>query len=844
MSRFSFRPWFAHLGVLLLALVGLVAPIGRSGVWDPYELDTAELARKIAVRLFGASSLAVPGDPPTLPTLTDLGMGELPFTSMALSYRVFGWHDWSGRLPLALWGVVGVMSLYVLVARYVDRRAAVYSALALVTMPLYFMQARTMLGDIVTMAAFAMALAGLTAFVLESAWNKRAVGLTVGALGLLSGYLSRGLLFGLAAPLLSVGLALVFAGHSIRFSPFRNVAALSLLGLGVGAAAQFFVTALPLVELVEPLRRDLGMQLFDPSPRDSTFDRPLRQIGHALFPWSALLPFALGRLLRAPLEVTELGARERQAAVRLVLLSAAGVTLAAGAAVAPYAGPLPYIGVAALAGAVGVAIRDFERGASASRVVAVGSALLGVVLFVDLKREPVRMLATFSNDGIAFPASSADASETRLLIVTALFLGVLCMAWFFRPAPVSPTGSASHSYGEARAWLAARLEAGKELWLSLGDIWKGNLLFVFVVIQAALVGLGAMLFIGSRAGWASVGRMPRNFVSVGLNAWWAPSLLIALGIVSFVVVRDAFDFTLKLVKLHRATAVVIAGALSGFILSFSYYPAVAGQLSPKEVFETFGEAHAPTDELAVLGMSPRSASFYFPGAVASFDEPNQAFPWLIHDSPTRSGDSSAKTSRRWVVLRARDLPKMNALYRAKRKTNLPVLDARSSQVLLVSDALGDRANQNPLDDLVRSERPRVQHPLAARFSDELELIGWDTVSETGKLVESIVPGKPYTLRFYYRVQKPIGGNWQSFVHVDGQGRRHNADHAVLDGRYPMNLWQPGDYVRDDTEITLEPNFLPGAYNLYFGFFNSSQRMKVTEGPANEDRVVGGALHVL
>src|ERR1700691_4241721 len=86
------------LGIAALMLFPLLA---RSGIWDPYELDAGDLARRIALHVFGARSLETPGALNVAPTLTDLRMGELPFTSMALGFRLFGMHDWTGRLPLA-----------------------------------------------------------------------------------------------------------------------------------------------------------------------------------------------------------------------------------------------------------------------------------------------------------------------------------------------------------------------------------------------------------------------------------------------------------------------------------------------------------------------------------------------------------------------------------------------------------------------------------------------------------------------------------------------------------------------------------------------------------------------
>src|SRR5580658_6105173 len=104
-----------------LAALVLFPVLAKSGIWDPYELDAADLARRIAVRVFGARSLELPSANNVLPTLNDLRMGELPFTSMALGFKLFGLRDWTGRLPLAVWGLVGAFALYELLARLVDR---------------------------------------------------------------------------------------------------------------------------------------------------------------------------------------------------------------------------------------------------------------------------------------------------------------------------------------------------------------------------------------------------------------------------------------------------------------------------------------------------------------------------------------------------------------------------------------------------------------------------------------------------------------------------------------------------------------------------------------------------
>src|SRR5688500_9885325 len=206
------RPWLLGLVVAVTA-ASLFGPLSASGIWDPHELRVADLSRRIALALLGAKELAVEGALNTVPTLGELARGQLPFTSVALGFRMFGLHEWAGRLPLALWGLVGVLATWTLVARLADRAAAAFAALVLATTPLYFLHARTILGDVVTMSAVAIATLGfgLATFdrprsgvagprpVLRGAW------LLLGLVGLGAGFGARGLLVGVAVPALGVG---------------------------------------------------------------------------------------------------------------------------------------------------------------------------------------------------------------------------------------------------------------------------------------------------------------------------------------------------------------------------------------------------------------------------------------------------------------------------------------------------------------------------------------------------------------------------------------------------------------------------------------------------------------
>ncbi|WP_129578379.1 MULTISPECIES: glycosyltransferase family 39 protein [Sorangium] len=844
----------ARLAALALAALALLPLLGKSGIWDPYELDRADLARRIAIHVFHAArgvegvDLAEPAG--QLPTLTDLGMGELGFTSMALGFRLLGLHDWAGRLPLALWGLAGALVLYEFLARLVDRKAGLYGVAVLVTMPLYVMQARTMLGDIVTMAALTMAFCGLTGALLEGGRRAQrgallapAAWIAVGLLGLAAGYLSRGLLIGVAVPALGAGLTWIVLRTSGAWpAPERPRPTLGdLVGgaallLGVAAAAKGLLV-LASASADAPLPRALGVALLKKPPVESTFDLTLRQLGHALFPWSAFLPFAVGRLFRAPTAARGAAAGlDREAGVRIALVVTSALAYGAFALLAPHAGALPFSGPALLAAIAALAVRDLERGAPSSRALAVGCSVLAFVLYRDLVLSPDRALSVFSVDKPVFPKSFEEEAASVMRLVLIAFAGLVALTWFEEQPREIDRG--------LKAW-ARRLERDVHAGAAeLARIWGGNLLFLLIVLEAALVGVGAMIFVGKRIGWGTVARMPNHLATYGMNAWWALPLLLAVGPVVLIAVRDAFRFVVARASVPRALGTPLAGLVAGFALSFWYYPALAAQLSPKEVFESYASLRKPGEPLAMLGVRSRAAAYYQGGEVASFNDAPQAFAWLTAPAAEGAADSAAAPgARRWLVVKSDELPRLNSLFRKHHRRNLPVLDGRSSQILLASNELGGQPNESWLGRVVLDEPVAPANPLDAMFDDELEVLGWELTDDEGQQASSVVPQKIYHLRTFFRVHRPITGNWKMFVHIDGFQRRYNGDHAVIEGRYPMSLWQPGDVIVDDHELKLEPNFTPGDYALYFGFFAGDTRFEVTRGPEHENRIRGGVIRV-
>src|SRR5690606_12510953 len=83
---------------------------------------------------------------------------------------------------------------------------------------------------------------------------------------------------------------------------------------------------------------------------------------------------------------------------------------------------------------------------------------------------------------------------------------------------------------------------------------------------------------------------------------------------------------------------------------------------------------------------------------------------------------AAPDERRWLVFGAKELGALEQLCRQRVEppSNLPVLDAISSEVLLASNQLlPGETNQNPLSIWLLGERPSPQHPLDVDLTGQL-----------------------------------------------------------------------------------------------------------------------------
>jgi 4-amino-4-deoxy-L-arabinose transferase-like glycosyltransferase len=805
----------------IVTLVSLFGPISASGIWDPFELRVADLARRIALNLLGAKGLALDGSTNTVPTLGELSRGQLPFTSVALGFKLFGLHEWAGRLPLALWGLVGVIATYLVVSRLADRAAAAFSALALATMPLYFLHARTMLGDIVIMASLAIAFAGLALAVFDDQLSptKRGLALVCGLIGMGTGYGTRGAVIGIAIPALGVGLGWLLLRQTRRSKDGMG-SAIALVCLVMGATALALGVRALFRAQPDPTQYSAIIgSAYETQRMYPTFETVIHQLGHALFPWSAFIPLAVGRVLGAPHGIAG-SERDREIALRVALILTAALGFGAYTLLTPSVGILPFGAVFAFAAISGLALRDFERGAPGSRTAAMVLAAFAVLFYYDFKNFPEKGLSAFVVEAARFPDSFKKPGDRWLKIAT-----LVCMAFFFasffeRARP-----------NQKRFVLAEYLAWPK----ALRSQWAGNLWFVFLVAEAALCGYAVLAFLSqTKFHWKqfqTLGSFPRLVAQVG---WFVLPLAVILLPPLVILARDLTRWFFDRVPVTRAAVATLGIVLGGLVLSVGYYPALAAQISPKEVFDSYKKHARQGEPLGLLGVGAGSASYYAGRDVPTFDNAASAFQFL----------NQQNGERRWLVAKASDLPQLNSSYRAVGRGNIPVIDARSSEILLVSNVLAPgEKNQNPFDDAILDQAPQPLHPMVANLGGQVDVLGWDVTDKKGKVVDSVVPSVKYDFVIYYKVVGAISGNWETFIHIDGQQRRFNGDHPTLEGKYPLHLWRVGDFVADRYEFVLEPFFTPGDYDVFFGLYIGSRRLDVKTGRSNDNRLEAGKIRV-
>lgn len=818
----------AAAAALAVVAVLTLARLASFGIWDPWELSAADLGRQLAT-----------GEAPALeqPSLTPWLVGQ--------GFSLFGVHEWAGRLPMALGGLAAVLLAYLLVARFAGRRAGVWTALIAGTSPLFLLNARQMLGAAPAFAASAAVFLCAMAAVfrpapLRAEPARRTLRTGLWLLGLIVSVvlatLASGALQGVAPPLLGVGLAIVARGEVTPpwADPKRSGVAAAVLALallvGFGAAHAVWADYAGFGWWTGGVPRG-----GDPP----TWEMAIERLFHSFAPWSALLPLALARMLLgsprpaeppppaatvAPAPQQVRARHPEEDALRLGLVGWVAFGYLAETLFTARYGAATFLPLVGAAAAVGLMLHDVERSRRAWWATAVVAFLFVGLIVRDFRAYPSGPIEGLPVEGIEVPeVFNPKYVWAGFLGLFGLFLGLGLAAdpdgehagvrgAFRRWREDWREGGASR----ARAWMVVfRLGVASDLWAQQwrrGGAFRAWLaLLATLLVTILLFGVGVYVLPERLAGWFG---MTSLAIRIGrLLVLVPPILVLAIAVLRLVL----FGFS-RLGSYRLVPALLAAVALGGYT-SMGFQPELSSHFSPREIYDTYNELAGPDEPLGEFRVGGRAAAYYATGEIRELQSQAQLIEFLQRDE------------RVWAAFRGDDLASIDRAYRQNTGEHLFVADARSARMLLATNRPVEGVeNQNYLADAVLDEAPTPQHRFHVNFDDRIHLLGYDLDLPHGGYVG---PGEAFTITWYFRVEAPVSGSYQPFVHIDGPGQRINGDHVPVDGNYPVRLWQPGDIVVDRQELRVPANYRRGNLTIYMGFYAGDQRLEILEGPEDD-----------
>ncbi len=780
--------------ILIFAAVLVLPRLGSFGFWDPWELKVAQQARDMAL----SSSLF------------DVTVGKhysprppLDLVLSALGMRLLSVGEWGGRIANGLCAILAILGVYWAGASLLRRRAAVLSALALASFPLFVLEARQLISDMPLVAGLSWALGGLGRYAWPPDGRRRWRDLAVAGLGMTMGLFSGGALRGVALPALATFATLLVAyglrpraggsplcaagvgpdvpsdvgfGHGLFLRGARGRAALIAIALlGLALLLLTFATG----NVAGRFSLLLGGIPRSASPT-TTFEFIIKQLGFGLFPWSALAVFALGRaLIRLGGGSEPDGDRLAFSQLYLLIFAAFGFGLSSLFVI--MTGEARFVALAPVALAIGSLLDELLEGERAEPVLGLLVATGTMVVARDFVLEPDELVSVHALAKVSWPPVIKMSS-------TFLICGTLFAAGIY-------TGFATR--GRALGRVALRD-------LSTAGSWRRR-------IEAALVELGRW---GIQAAVATAVAF-----ALFLGLYLVPTLSKHL---SFKPLLESY--TRFAVHGERIGRYKVEGQGAGFysqrqMVDLSSLDRVSEFLRSRDrVFVLV----AVTDEGALDAALKTAKVIYY-----VIDASSSRFLLLSNRLDAGEKDENPLKKDVWMA---------------------PVLPGPTGPRPAEASAAGPAGPvgtaSEPAQPLAWPPQPVPWHwriPMHTMFEDAIELVGVDvppTIRRPGHI--------PLTL--YFRVHRRPKPGFRVFVHFDSPSEpRLLGDHALLGGTFPTDYWLPGEYIRDTYEVEVPLMTTPaGRYTLLIGFWpgGEGKRLKITAGPNDgADRTQVGFIDI-
>jgi hypothetical protein len=135
--------------------------------------------------------------------------------------------------------------------------------------------------------------------------------------------------------------------------------------------------------------------------------------------------------------------------------------------------------------------------------------------------------------------------------------------------------------------------------------------------------------------------------------------------------------------------------------------------------------------------------------------------------------------------------------------------------------------------------PETQYPSGANLGDLVTLVGADLDTAT------VGPGKTLHLTLYWQAQTTMSKSYTVFTHLLDADNHIWAqqDGIPASGAHPTTGWVPGEVIRDEYQLAVDPQTPPGNYVIEVGLYDASgpalPRLPVLDeaGQPIDDRVL-------
>ena len=175
------------------------------------------------------------------------------------------------------------------------------------------------------------------------------------------------------------------------------------------------------------------------------------------------------------------------------------------------------------------------------------------------------------------------------------------------------------------------------------------------------------------------------------------------------------------------------------------------------------------------------------------------------------------------------------------------------EVGLYDHTTGVRLLAETGSDNIRFATLEIQPKMLSQLPNPQELLFEDHIRLAGYTLESrqLRAGQQTNVRLYWQAGEPPTDNYKVFVHLIGEGQIRVGQHdsEPQNGAAPTTSWPLNTIVEDDHTFSINPEALPGAYQVVIGLYDaeSGQRLRVLrdgDAAVQSDSVTLGGVRVL